>query len=59
MALIKIIVLEINLKLMSFKKKYPPEAVRKRAGKVMIPNKNIPNAANIGLAIDAERANAP
>lgn len=61
MALIKTIIVEISLKLsrVNFKKKYPPEAVRKSAGKVDIPNKSIPKAATIGLAIDAARAKAP
>jgi len=59
MALIKIMIFAKNLNSGSFVKKYPPEAVIKSAGKVAMPNKNIPSAAKSGLEIAAAIKNAP
>ncbi len=61
--LINIIIVEINLKsrflAVFFKKIYPAPDVKKSAGNVAIPNKNMPKAASAGLAIDAAIAKAP
>ncbi len=61
MALIKITILDIILKfiLFNFKKRYPPEAVKNKAGKVAMPNNNIAKLANKGFEIDALSAKAP